>query len=199
MSQLRLSRHATILNTTISFTTHCFSTSPPDLLLRYFTPTTPRITEHGPAFARDRLPFLAKTFTGVDEFLEYFRLLREVLAFEAIDGVDVWPGEEGFAVDADAVVAPPAASAEGVNGIGSTDGAADAHEAGEEEEEEDNKARGVVTVVGQGRFMSVKTGKRWEERFMHRFSGFDEEGKIGHWEIWADPLSAWLAVEHEEV
>lgn len=53
---------------------------------------------------------------------------------------------------------------------------------------------GMVSVVGKGRFTSKKTGKGWDEQFIYRFSDFDEEGKIGHWEIWADPLSAWDAV-----
>ncbi|CAE7001074.1 hypothetical protein P3342_001359 [Pyrenophora teres f. teres] len=53
---------------------------------------------------------------------------------------------------------------------------------------------GMVSVVGKGRFTSRKTGKGWDEQFIYRFSGFDEKGKIGHWEIWADPLSAWEAV-----
>jgi hypothetical protein len=54
--------------------------------------------------------------------------------------------------------------------------------------------RGAVSVVAHGIFESVKTGKKWEEDFIYRLSGFDEEGKIGCWEIWADPLSAWDAV-----
>lgn len=53
---------------------------------------------------------------------------------------------------------------------------------------------GMVSVVGKGRFTSRKTGKGWNEQFIYRFSGFDEQGKIGHWEVWADPLSAWNAV-----
>lgn len=53
---------------------------------------------------------------------------------------------------------------------------------------------GMVSVVGKGRFSSRKTGKGWDEQFIYRLSGFDEEGKIGHWEIWADPLSAYDAV-----
>jgi hypothetical protein len=53
---------------------------------------------------------------------------------------------------------------------------------------------GMVSVVGQGSFKSRKTGKGWDEQFIYRCSGFDDEGKIGHWEIWADPLSAWDAV-----
>jgi hypothetical protein len=53
---------------------------------------------------------------------------------------------------------------------------------------------GMVSVVGKGRFTSKKTGKGWDEEFMYRFSGFDGEGRIGWWEVWADPLSAWEAV-----
>lgn len=53
---------------------------------------------------------------------------------------------------------------------------------------------GMVSVVGKGRFTSKKTGKNWDEQFIYRFSEFDRDGKIGHWEIWADPLSAWDAV-----
>ncbi|KAG9188610.1 hypothetical protein G6011_07315 [Alternaria panax] len=53
---------------------------------------------------------------------------------------------------------------------------------------------GMVSVVGNGRFTSKKTGKGWDEQFIYRFSEFDEQGKIGHWEVWADPLSAWEAV-----
>lgn len=53
---------------------------------------------------------------------------------------------------------------------------------------------GMVSVVGKGHFSSTKTGKGWDEQFIYRFSAFDELGKIGHWEIWADPLSAWNAV-----
>jgi hypothetical protein len=52
---------------------------------------------------------------------------------------------------------------------------------------------GMVSVVGKGRFTSKKTGKGWDEKFIYRFR-FDDEGKFEHWEIWADPLSAWDAV-----
>ena len=49
-------------------------------------------------------------------------------------------------------------------------------------------------MVAHARFTSVATGKGWEEDFIYRLSGFDDEGRIGHWEIWADALSAWEAV-----
>lgn len=54
--------------------------------------------------------------------------------------------------------------------------------------------RGVVSVVGRGRFESVRTGRGWEEEFIWRLGGWDEEGRVGTWEVWADPLSAWVAV-----
>ncbi|KAF2001274.1 hypothetical protein P154DRAFT_414160, partial [Amniculicola lignicola CBS 123094] len=53
---------------------------------------------------------------------------------------------------------------------------------------------GIVSVVSRGTFTSKKTGKSWNEEFIYRFSRFDDEGRIGCWEIWADALSAWDAV-----
>ena len=53
---------------------------------------------------------------------------------------------------------------------------------------------GIVTVRLHARFSSIKTGKAWEEDFVYVLSDFDEGGKIGCQELWADPLSAYLAV-----
>ncbi|KAJ4345425.1 uncharacterized protein N0V89_011555 [Didymosphaeria variabile] len=137
---------------------HAFCTAllsppaPPELLSTYFT-SSPRITEHGPAWAQARLPFLGKTFKGREGCLEYFTLLGEVLEMQLPE--DAIPGPEGFIVDAEA---------------------------------------GMVSVVGKGHFKSRKTGKGWDEQFIYRLSDFDAEGRVGHWEIWADPLSAWDAV-----
>lgn len=124
----------------------------PELLSQYFS-DNPKITEHGPEWARERLPFLAKTFTGKNGCEEYFKLMGGTLEM-SLDK-DAFPDAKGFIVDADA---------------------------------------NAVTVVGKGHFSSRKTGKGWDEQFIHKFSEFDEHGKIGHWEIWADPLSAWVAV-----
>ncbi|KAH6638343.1 hypothetical protein C7974DRAFT_391387 [Boeremia exigua] len=124
----------------------------PELLSQYFS-NNPKITEHGPEWARSRLPFLAKTFTGKDGCEEYFKLMTETLAMSL--GPDAFPDAKAFCVDAEA---------------------------------------GVVSVVGKGYFSSQKTGRGWDEQFIHKFSEFDEQGRIGHWEIWADPLSAWDAV-----
>ncbi|KAF8851081.1 hypothetical protein BDZ45DRAFT_601974 [Acephala macrosclerotiorum] len=139
---------------------------PPDLIRQFFGKVprpslrpsiAPRITEHGPEWARSRLPFLSKTFTGHQECVEYFTLLGQTLKMHM--GKDTFPPVEsgGYVVD--------------------------------------ENAGGVVSVVGKARFESVMTGKAWDEEFIYRFSGFDSSGKIGHWEIWADPLSAWVACE----
>ena len=60
-------------------------------------------------------------------------------------------------------------------------------------------ASNAVSVVGKATFESIKTGKKWDETFIYRLSGFDDDGRIGHWEIWADPLSAWDAVGEYEL
>jgi hypothetical protein len=132
------------------------------LLAQYFVTGNPRITEHGPAWAAARLPFLGKTFEGVDGCVAYFDLLSRTLEMEMADST--FPDDQGFIVDAGAKI----------------DG--------------EGTEKGVVSVVGKARFKSKRTGKGWGESFIYRFSGFDEQGKIGHWEIWADPLSAWVAV-----
>jgi len=46
---------------------------------------------------------------------------------------------------------------------------------------EGENGSGVVCVVGKACFESVKTGKSWREQFIYRLSGFDADGKIGHW------------------
>ncbi|KAK6834680.1 hypothetical protein PG987_009374 [Apiospora arundinis] len=61
-------------------------------------------------------------------------------------------------------------------------------------------ARNQVCVVGRGRFESVRTGRSWDEQFVYVLSGWDGPGrKIGRWDVWADPLSAWAAVAEEDV
>lgn len=53
---------------------------------------------------------------------------------------------------------------------------------------------GSVTIKLHARFSSVKTGKSWDEDFVYVLSEFDDDMKIGSQELWADPLSAWVAV-----
>lgn len=54
--------------------------------------------------------------------------------------------------------------------------------------------RKTVTVKMHAEFASVKTGKSWEEDFVYVLSEFDDAYRIGRQELWADPLSAWVAV-----
>ena len=58
----------------------------------------------------------------------------------------------------------------------------------------DGGRKGVVTVKLRAEFRSVKTGKGWDEEFVYVLSEFDHEGRIGRQELWADALSAWVAV-----
>jgi len=169
----KVTRASLLLTTTSSFCQSLLSKppkAPRDLISKFFVPKSqvPKITEHGPQWARSRLPFLFKTFSGTEECVQYFLLLGDTLKMEMEKGTFPSPDEGGYVVDADA-----RASSEGGN---------------------EGKG-GIVSVVGKARFESVKTGKGWNEEFIYRFSGFDEEGRIGHWEIWADPLSAWVACE----
>lgn len=54
----------------------------------------------------------------------------------------------------------------------------------------------MVSVKGGGRFTwqdGEGKGIAWDEDFVYLLSEFDAQGRIGKWEIWADPLNAWLA------
>ena len=136
--------------------------SPSRLIESFFVTDSPRITEHGPQWCRDRLPFLSKTFRGCsgdDSCETYFKVLAEILKMHMTK--DAFPSRpEGFLADAYTRV-------------------------------EGDENWGAVSVVGKGRFESVKTGKSWDETFIYRFSGFDGQGKIGHWVcIYHDTLSS---------
>lgn len=89
---------------------------------------------------------------------------------------DTFPSSDGYIVDVRATAGQPHSS------------------------DDDGQPRGAVSVVGKASFASIKTGKQWDEQFIYRFSRFDKSGRIGHWEIWADPLSAWtaMAISEEE-
>nr|POE49529.1 dsc e3 ubiquitin ligase complex subunit 4 [Quercus suber] len=144
---------------------------PPQLLDEHFsTSCPPQITEHGPTGAATRLPFLGRPFTGRDQCLEYFTLLSQSLEFSP--SKDTFPTTKtGFVVD----------------------------ESARDTGDEANGRCGVVSVVGKAVFRAVRTGKEWEESFVWRLSGFDQEGRFARWEIWADPLSAWMAVGGEDL
>ena len=143
--------------------------SPTEVLDEYMV-SEPKITEHGPEWAEKRLPFLGKTFEGRKGCDQYFKLLSETLKMDLNE--NSFPDLSGCSADARA-------------------------EARTGADELISETVGTVSLVGKGRFTSLKTGTSWEERFIYRFSGFDSNGRIGHWEIWADPLSAWVAVGDE--
>lgn len=136
---------------------------PSDTLDKFFT-TNPKILEHGPQWANERLPFLGLTFEGrrpnskAHEATsktcdDYYDLLTSILSFHPAE--DTLPPKEQFMVDPE---------------------------------------RKTVTIKLHAKFASVKTGKSWTEEFVYVLSDFDEDYKIGSQELWADPLSAWFAV-----
>lgn len=143
----------------------------PTAMLTRFLASAPKITEHGPAFAKARLPFLATPFRGRRQgggdrmgnrhtCDDYYDILSSILAFHPHP--DTVPPKESFLV----------ACTQGAHG----------------------EWQGGVTIKLHASFSSIKTGRSWSERFVYVLSEFDDEAKIGHLEIWADPLSAWMAV-----
>lgn len=82
------------------------ASSPPELLSRFFSAHDPRIIEHGPPWAAERLPFVGREFRGRngkgksgETCDDYFDLLGENLALEVQDSE--LPAANGLAVDAD--------------------------------------------------------------------------------------------------
>ncbi|MCJ1473519.1 hypothetical protein MMC13_002170 [Lambiella insularis] len=148
------------------------SKPPRETLDTYFTPN-PKITEHGPTWASRRLPFLGRTFHGRRSSSTSS---RDDSSSTCDDYFSLLASTLSFHPDKHTF--PP-----------SSDFIVDATAGG----------TGAVSVVAHAKFASVASGQSWEENFIYRISEFDEDGRIGHWEIWADPLSAWEAVvEHDE-
>jgi len=137
---------------------------PEELISTYFRKDNPKIIEYGPSWCRDRLPFLHTPYEGVSGDNSCQRY------FEVLSKI------LKMHLPKDAFPGPDGfiVDAEAVT-VGCPTG-------------------GVVCVTGKGRFESVKTGRSYDETFMYRLSGFDDEGRIGCWEIWSDSLSAWDAV-----
>ncbi|KAI9792570.1 MAG: hypothetical protein M1816_002090 [Peltula sp. TS41687] len=180
------SRSALLRTRAVSFCNAFLTQTPPTHILdEFFVPDQPTITEHAPEWAQTRLPFLSRTFVGRKTNTDDRSASASASAFGSGNTCDDYfrllgetlvfvaeqssfPPPEGFLVDADA------------------------------ERTEDGRGGGVVMVVGKGVFRSTKTDRQWRETFVHRLSRFDEQGRIGRWEIWADPLSAWAAVGDEE-
>ncbi|KAI4121376.1 MAG: hypothetical protein LQ338_006399 [Usnochroma carphineum] len=165
-------------------TTHAFisafiaGTPPSETLSTYFHPNA-CIHEHGPTWARSRLPFLGRTFSGRspsssssssspapankdgsdDETMDaYYRLLSQTLVFKPT--AETLPDMDAFAVD---------------------------------------EGKGVVSVGFGAGFQAKGTGRAWVEDVVYvvRFEdggGGGEERRIERLDLWADPLSAWVAV-----
>ncbi|OLL22630.1 hypothetical protein NEOLI_000256 [Neolecta irregularis DAH-3] len=54
-----------------------------------------------------------------------------------------------------------------------------------------------VCVKATAKFTWKKTQQSWNETFTYSFTEFDEDGKIGKYEVWGDPLTAYLASKGE--
>ena len=147
--------------------------APTHMLDKYFT-SNPTIHEHGPSWAIKRLPFLGKTFQGRRQS-ETRSGSSSTTGTTCDDYYDLLtatlsfhPTEQTLPSSEHFIVDADASSPDG-------------------------GSKGAVTIKLQAEFKSIKTGKGWEEEFVYILSDFDEDGKIGRQELWADPLSAWVA------
>lgn len=157
-------------------TAFLFGTMPPhDLLTKYFQ-SHATITEHGPEWAAEHLPFLGFTFKGRSQHKDtnddetcdaYFAKLGATLALHADE--HSLPEQADFVVDLSA----------NLNSNDAKDGGS-----------------GVVFVKANARLTALATQNSWHEEFVMVLSGFDKDGMIGHLEIWADNLSALKGVGH---
>ena len=136
-----------------------------ETLDKYFT-SSPRILEHGPTWATSRLPFLAIAFEGRRSKDQHSN--SAVAQLTCDDYYDLLTSTLSFNPSDDTL--PP------------------------KEKFMVDAERKTVTVMLHAKFASVRTGKSWEEDFVYVLSEFDEDFKIGCQELWADPLSAWVAV-----
>ncbi|OJI87473.1 hypothetical protein ASPTUDRAFT_81002 [Aspergillus tubingensis CBS 134.48] len=143
-------------------------THPTTILDTRFT-SNPEIYEYGPDWARPRLPYLGRSWTGrrssstpsseEDTTCDaYFDVLGQTLFFEPDNREPTSPPDQ-FLVSAS-------------NG------------------NDDAVMVKLTSTVG-----SVATGKKWVETFVFLFGRFDAQGKIGKLEIWSDSLSAWVNSE----
>lgn len=149
-------------------------TAPTEILDKYFT-SNAKIHEHGPSWAAERVPCIGKTFQGRRQ-LESNKDQSSSVGSTCDDYYDLLTSTLSFHPTDKTVPS-------------SDQFVIDAEAVGP-----DGGKKGVVTVKLQAEFKSVKTGKGWEEEFVYVLSDFDDEGKFGRQELWADALSAWVAV-----
>jgi hypothetical protein len=138
--------------------------SPPSETLDKHFTSDAKILEHGPTWATTRLPFLGTTFQGRSSQ----KFANAELKNTCDDYYALLASVLSFHPNDDTM--PP------------------------KEGFMVDPERGTVTIKLHAKFASVRTGKSWEEDFVYVLSGFDENYKIGSQELWADPLSAWMAV-----
>lgn len=138
--------------------------SPPSETLDKYFTSNAKILEHGPKWATVRLPFLGITFQGRSSQ----KFANTSLKNTCDDYYDLLTSVLSFHPSDDTM--PP------------------------KEEFMVDPKRGTVTIKLHAKFASLRTGKSWEEDFVYVLSEFDEDYKIGSQELWADPLSAWMAV-----
>ncbi|KAK7622743.1 hypothetical protein IWX49DRAFT_338142 [Phyllosticta citricarpa] len=181
--------HSSLLHTHISsflstLTPPSPPPSPPALLSTYFTPTTPTIHEHGPAFTQRLLPFLGRPFSGRDRCLQYFDQMGAALELQ------IQRGSVSVAVDPDFVG--------GGGGGGGDDDVVD--EEGKGGDGAWKKCPGRAVATGRCRCVCRATGRAWSEDVVWVFGGFEsaggegeEEVRFKRWDIWADAASAWVA------
>ncbi|MCJ1463299.1 hypothetical protein MMC07_001905 [Pseudocyphellaria aurata] len=144
--------------------------SPTEMLDTFFA-SNPKITEHGPQWAQARLPFLATTFCGRRTHGNE----RTSTGTTCDDYYDILASTLSFH-PTEGTVPPKEEFRVAVT------------------KNLEGKWHSAVTIKLHANFTSIKTGKGWEEDFIYLMSDFDDDMKIGHLELWADPLSAWMAV-----
>lgn len=142
---------------------------PPAKMLDTFFTTNPQIHEHGPSWAISDLPFLGITFSG-----------RQTSKPSSSPNSLIPTCDDYFSRLVSTLSFHPSKDT-----------------FPPDEEFIVDAEAGAVSVIAKARFESVKTGVGWDEEFIYKLSGFDEEGRIGRWDVWADPLSAWVAVREE--
>lgn len=173
MSNSEAARHAAerMRATAEGFCKSFVAGSSPTEMLDTFFASNPQITEHGPRWAQTRLPFLGTTFRGRRAPSNE----NTPIGTTCDDYYDILASILSFHPTQNTV--PPKEEFRVAV-----------------DKDADGKWHGSVTVKLHAKFASIKTGKCWEEDFIYLLSGFDDDMKIGHLELWADPLSAWMAV-----
>lgn len=144
-------------------------TAPPQLLSQYFS-ASPQILEHGPEWITERLPFAGQQFEGRRSASSPGNEKTCDDYFDLLGATLSLQPHENSLPEQDCYV---------VDSQTKYGGAAQP---------------GAVVVRAHARLGCAHNDSTWEEHFVFILSQFDEEGKIGKLEIWADNLSAWVAV-----